>query len=302
MRILRLFLLVIAFFPLALGALVFEGATDLALVANPDPYVAALSRGGAFEGFPTALAGLISGSENQPIPADEREKMRQALELAAPPEWLESQARTVLDDLFAYVKGRKPALTSSIPVGELTDRFLAEYGKIGDPRLAADLRSLAQKMPRDVPLEEILGASGPLPQFSEVIRLGNIALVVLAFIWAGLALACAFLAGGFAGGARWVATSLVVAGILGLVASLAAALPFSGMTMAISAGQDPTGLGRLGALALRNIVSAVLWRARVVALATLGLAVLLYVAAAVFEASRRRATLAPAAPSAKREG
>jgi len=227
------------------------------------------------------------------------------LRQAADPQWLETQVTLVLEDVSAYTKGKKAALTTAIPVNELLDRFLSAYAETADPAIIASIR---QGIPAEY-RQPILLSQYPffpadlssLPQI-HYWRLLPKAVGLLGLLVISLALACLPLAGGFPGAARWTGTAFLFSGLVGVAGSIGLSLR---VVPSLLAGFDLTApdpsleaVVELARGTLTTLAGRIVGAVRSSGILFLVIAITLYILAAVVASARKRAKLAPAAPAA----
>jgi len=303
MKVLKVLLLLVVLVVMFLGLNVLQVGFDALRVASPGFVVSGLREAGVFAAFPDLVVGSFSRAW-QGATAAERADIEAALRQAADPQWLETQVTLVLEDVSAYTKGKKPALTAAIPVNELLDRFLSVYAETGDPAVIASIR---QSIPAEY-RQPILLSQYPffpsdlsaLPQI-HYWRLMPKAVGLLGLLVILLALACLPLAGGFPGAARWTGTAFLLSGLAGVAGSVGLSLRVAPSLLAgfNLTAPDPSleAVVELAKNALTTFAGRIVGAVRSSGILFLVIAIVLYILAAVVASARKRAKLAPAAPS-----
>ena len=304
MKVLKVLVLLVVLVVMFLGLNGLQVGFDGLRVASPGFIVSGLREAGVFAGFPDLVVGSLSRAW-QEATAAEKADIEAALRQAADPQWLETQVTLVLEDVSAYTKGKKPALTAAIPVNELLDRFLSAYAETADPDIVASIR---QGIPAEY-RQPILLSEYPffpadlsaLPQI-HYWRLLPTAVGLLGLLVILLALACLPLAGGFPGAARWTGTAFLLSGLVGVAGSVGLSLR---VVPSLLAGfnltaPDPSleAVVDLAKGALTTFAGRIVGAVRSSGIVFLVIAIVLYILAAVVASARRRAKLAPAAKSA----
>ena len=303
MKVLKVLLLLVVLVVMFLGLNVLQVGFDALRVASPGFVVSGLREAGVFAAFPDLVVGSFSRAW-QGATAAERADIEAALRQAADPQWLETQVTLVLEDVSAYTKGKKPALTAAIPVNELLDRFLSVYAETGDPAVIASIR---QSIPAEY-RQPILLSQYPffpsdlsaLPQI-HYWRLMPKAVGLLGLLVILLALVCLPLAGGFPGAARWTGTAFLLSGLAGVAGSVGLSLRVAPSLLAgfNLTAPDPSleAVVELAKNALTTFAGRIVGAVRSSGILFLVIAIVLYILAAVVASARKRAKLAPAAPS-----
>jgi hypothetical protein len=286
MKVVRVFLLLIILVILYVGLLVAQvGLGARVVLINPDYYTAVLRNHHFYEALPGAvLAGL--DAELGGMPSSERANVEKALREALSPDWVEAQVSGVLRDVSSYLRGKTPALTALIPLGQVQERLLDSYSKIGNPYVTAELRQHLDF--RNIPLGEHV-PEGLTVAAAPYIQLAAIVPPIVCGLWLVLALLCFPLAGGVPGGAKWIGTAFLLSGLTAFVGSFVIRVISSGFLADLSFAGDA---GPLALLPVREVATAVAHGALAVmrnhGLMFIGIAILLYVGAALTGRARAR--------------
>jgi len=304
MKVLKVLVLLVVLVAMFLGLNGLQVGFDALRVTSPGFIVSGLGEAGVFAGFPDLVVGSLSRAW-QGATAAEKADIEAALRQAADPQWLETQVTLVLEDVSAYTKGKKAALTTAIPVNELLDRFLSAYAETADPAIIASIR---QGIPAEY-RQPILLSQYPffpadlsaLPQI-HYWRLLPTAVGLVGLLVILLALACLPLAGGFPGAARWTGTAFLFSGLVGVAGSIGLSLR---VVPSLLAGFDLTApdpsleaVVELARGTLTTLAGRIVGAVRSSGILFLVIAITLYILAAVVASARKRAKLAPAAPAA----
>jgi hypothetical protein len=300
MKVLKVLVLLVVLVVMFLGLNVLQVGFDGLRVASPGFIVSGLREAGVFAAFPDLMVGSLSLAGATPA---QKAEIEAALRQAADPQWLETQVTLVLEDVSAYTKGKKAALTTAIPVNELFERFFTAYAETGDPAVIASLR---QNIPAEYRQPILLSQYFPadlsaLPQI-HYWRLLPKAVGLLGLLVISLALLCLPLAGGFPGAARWTGTAFLLSGLVGAAGSVGLSLR---VVPSLLAGfnltaPDPSleAVVELARSALTTFAGRIVGAVRSSGILFLVIAITLYILAAVVAGARKRAKLAPAAKSA----
>jgi hypothetical protein len=303
MKVLKVLVLVVILVVMFLGLNGLQVGFDALRVASPGFIVSSLREAGVFTAFPDLVVESLSRTWRG-ASAAQRADIEAALRQVADPQWLETQVTVVLEDVSAYTKGKKPALTAAIPVNELCDRFLSTYAATGDPAVVASLRrSIPAEFRQPVLLSQypLLPSNlSALPQIQYWRQLPT-AVGLLGLLVILLALACLPLAGGFPGAARWIATAFLHSGLVGVVGSIGLSLR---VVPSLLAGfnltaPDPSleAVVEVATDAVTVFASRIVGAVRSSGILFLVIAIVLYILAAVVAGARKRAKVAPAVPS-----
>lgn len=301
MKVLKVLLLLVVLVVMFLGLNVLQVGFDGLRVASPGFVVSGLREAGVFAAFPDLMVGSLSRSW-QGATAAQRADIEAALRQAADPQWLETQVTLVLEDVSAYTKGQKAALTTAIPVNELFERFNTAYAETGDPAVIATLRqNIPAEYRQPIPLSRYFPADlSALPQI-HYWRLLPKAVGLLGLLVILLALTCLPLAGGFPGAARWTGTAFLLSGLVGVAGSIGLSLR---VVPSLLAGFDLTApdpsleaVVELARGTLTTLAGRIVGAVRSSAILFLVIAIVLYILAAVVASARKRAKVAPAAPA-----
>lgn len=128
MKFIKVVLLVIIFVPLYLGLDVVQVNLDVSGLVNPSFYLSSLQRGGVFASVPDAAVELFRQGVSG-MPAEDQAAVEAALREAVDPAWTVELVRPAVTDICLYVKGKVPALSAEIPVGEIFDCFFQAFAK-----------------------------------------------------------------------------------------------------------------------------------------------------------------------------
>jgi len=160
---------------------------------HPEPYLRAFRAQNFYQRFPALLAELAAQRSSFPEPDATPEEENQLRYLNQSdyemifaslftPAWLEDQARTVLDQLFAYLNFQEPELHLIVSMQEVKTRLSGEQGKeislrvvrswppcTAEQLLAITAQGLFGELegfPTCKPPDELLNLTGPLLEFS----------------------------------------------------------------------------------------------------------------------------------------
>jgi len=287
---LKVLLLPVILVVMFLGLNVLQVGFDGLRVVSPGFVVSSLREAGVFAAFPDLMVGSLSWQE---ATAAQKAEIEAALRQAADPQWLETQVTLVLEDVSAYTKGKKAALTAVIPVNELFDRFLSAYAETADPAIVASIR---QAIPAEY-RQPILLSQYPffpadlsaLPQI-HYWRLLPTAVGLVGLLVLLLALACLPLAGGVPGAARWTGMAFLLSGLVGVAGSAG----LSRVVPSLLAGfnltaPDPSqeAVVELAKHALTTFAGRIVGAVRSSGIVFLVIAIVLYILAAVVASARR---------------
>jgi len=304
MKVFKVLVLLVVLVVMFLGLNVLQVGFDGLRVASPGFIVSGLREAGVFAAFPDLVVGSLSRAW-QEATAAEKADIEAALRQAADPQWLETQVTLVLEDVSAYTKGQKPALTAAIPVNELLDRFLSAYAETADPDIVASIRQgIPAEFRQPILLSEYPFFPADLSALPQIHywRLLPTAVGLLGLLVILLALACLPLAGGVPGAARWTGTAFLLSGLVGVAGSVGLSLR---VVPSLLAGfnltaPDPSleAVVEMARTALTSFAGRIVGAVRSSGIVFLVIAIVLYILAAVVASARRRAKLAPAAKSA----
>lgn len=290
-KALKVILLVLVLILLFAGLTVVQAGIDVrTTVLEPDFYVTTLAGLHVFEIVPEMTMAYVSDFFDR-MPPDMAAKAKEAWLEAATPEWLEAQFRVVVHDVVAFVEGRQESLTATIAVGELRDRFVESFSAKVDPYAAGMMAEAMANVPDSLALadQKFIPSEVPAP-VARGIRLARVAPLAAGGVCILLVVLCFALAGGFPGGARWVATGALLSGLLTTGLSLVARhVLLPGILAGIQMGEVPSFLESLDVQAvIAGMAGRVLGAVRTTGLAFVALAVVLYVVAAVVAGARAR--------------
>lgn len=282
------------------GLVGLQVAFDGLSVLGPGLYLSALEQCGFFEDAPELFVAVFS-EQASGLPSGERAKIEAAIREAASPEWMKGQVSAVVTDISRFLTGKQRELTAAIHVEEFADRFLAAYGKTANPFVFAQVRqNVSGVFAKPLSLRETLMTTPTFVAATQYVRRGlNLALIV-GVSWLVLAALTFALAGGFPGGARWVGTACLVAGLAGVVGSFVAGTAAPGFTAGFNFTDIPPDAASMVQGTATAIVRGIMGAVRLNAVAVLIVGVILLIVAGVVSGARARRRPAKQLPRASR--
>ncbi len=294
MKVLKVFVLIIILVGLIAGLVGLQAAFDGLSALRPGLYLSALERCGFFEDAPDLIIAAFSEQASS-LPSSERAKFEEAVREAASPEWIRGQVSEALKDVSGFLTGKQEELTGVIHIEEFGDRFLESYGKTANPYVFTQVRKGMRDMfAQPLALKDLMAA----PAFVEAgryVRRGLDLATIVGVAWLVLAALTFLLAGGFPGGARWVGAACLVAGLVGLLASILAGAAATSFAAGFNlSGLPPDMTTRTQDLILA-VIGGIIGSVRLSGLVVLVAGTVLFVLAGAVSAARARRRGGPAA-------
>lgn len=227
MKFLKILLLIILSLFMVLFSILFMA--NLALertVLNFDHYKNVTEEFNLFTQIHENVEAELIPEEVDPDEMQEEEKaMFDVLREVFEPQWLQEQTLIVLEDVLTYTKGETEELTATI---DFSDRKVILEEKIAETIVAQEglplqeAQEAAEDIAKDIELPEDIVLSEMIPEEAQgvldiVILVRTYSVVVSIAVLAFL-LILMLLLGGFTGGLKWFGTSMLIPGIVLLIA------------------------------------------------------------------------------------